>query len=276
MNVVALHGLKGGVGTTTVVANLAAAIHSLNRPVLAIDLCAQNNLRLHFAMGLSDNSGFATQVRDHQPWHQAAYVTQTGIQFLPFGQDDYDGGIAAMENLMQKNPFWLENWLEQLDLPEETWVLLDCPIFPSPYNHAGMAVANTSILVLNPESLSYTALHGSNRTRYLEFGDELNQLLLLNRYCPAIELERDITSLLKADFDHALLPITIHRDESLRESLAYKKTVIEAAPASQSAQDFSLAALWLTSRADKLRDIRKQQASDELQIVEKEAEQETP
>lgn len=258
MNVVALHGLKGGVGTTTVVANLAAAIQSLNRPVLAIDLCAQNNLRLHFAMPLNDGSGFATQVRDHQPWHQAAYCSTSGVQFLPFGQDDFDAGVAAMEHLMQKDPFWLEQWLEKLDLPEDAWVLLDCPIFPSPYNAAGMAVADTSILVLNPETLSYTALHGSNRARYLDFGDDNNQLLLLNRYCPAIDLEKDITSLIKSDFEDALIPITIHRDESLREALAYKKTVLDAAPASQSSQDFSLVALWLTSRADKIKELKLQ------------------
>ena len=255
MNIVAVHGLKGGVGTTTIVANLAAAINSLNRPVIAIDLCAQNNLRLHFAMDLNDSNGLASQIRDHQPWQNAAYVSQAGVQFLPFGHDDYDACVAAMETMMHKSPFWLEQWLEKLDVSPDTWILLDCPIFPSPYNAAALAVADTSILVLNPETLSYTALHGSNRARYLDFGDEQNQLLLLNRYCPAIELERDITSLIKSDFEHALIPITIHRDESLRQSLAFKKTVIECAPASQSAQDFSLAALWLTSRADKLKEI---------------------
>ena len=258
MNIVAIQGLKGGVGTTTVVANLAAAIHSLNRPVLAIDLCAQNNLRLHFAMDLHDDRGFACQIRDHQPWYKAAYISHAGVQFLPFGHDVYDACVAAMETLMDTSPFWLEQWLNELDIDPDTWILLDCPIFPSPYNAAGMAVANTSILVLNPETLSYTALHGSNRARYLDFGDELNQLLLLNRYCPSIELERDITSLIKSDFEDALIPITIHRDESLRQSLAFKKTVIDSAPASQSAQDFSLAALWLTSRADKLKERKAQ------------------
>lgn len=258
MNIVAVHGLKGGVGTTTIVANLAAAINSLNRPVIAIDLCAQNNLRLHFAMELNDPNGFASQIRDHKPWQDAAYASHSGVQFLPYGHDDYDACVAAMENLMHQSPFWLEQWLEKLDVSPDTWILLDSPIFPSPYNAAAMAVADISVLVLNPETLSYTALHGSNRARYLDFGDDKNQLLLLNRYCPAIELERDVTSLIKSDFEHALIPITIHRDESLRQSLAFKKTVIECAPASQAAQDFSLAALWLTSRADKLKEIRLQ------------------
>jgi cellulose biosynthesis protein BcsQ len=61
--------------------------------------------------------------------------------------------------------------------------------------------------------------------------------------------------LIKTDFEQHLLPITIHRDENLREAFVFKKPVLECAPASQSAQDFSLAALWLTARQAHLADL---------------------
>ncbi len=265
MNIVAIHGLKGGVGTTTIVSNLAAAINAQSQPVLAIDLCSQNSLRLHFGMALQNENGFASQIAHHRPWHEAGYQSYNGVNFLPFGQDQDNKCINAIELYIRNHPNWLNDWLSTLDMPENTWVLLDCPLHPSPFHQDALKIADISLLVVNPEMLSYTCLHAPNRPRHLYLNSEQNQLMLLNRYCPSIDLERDITSLIKTDFAASLLPITIHRDEHLREAFAFKKSVIDAAPASQSAQDFSLAAFWLTARQAKLAQKREEEET-ELQL----------
>ena len=95
MNVMTLQGLKGGVGTTTVTANLAAAINAQGLPVLVIDLSPQNSLRLHFSMDINDARGISTQIQAGLPWHEAAYVNENGVTFVPFGQDVGDEAINA-------------------------------------------------------------------------------------------------------------------------------------------------------------------------------------
>lgn len=48
MPVIALQGMRGGIGTTSVTAALAWAFQQLGESVLAIDCSADNLLRLHF------------------------------------------------------------------------------------------------------------------------------------------------------------------------------------------------------------------------------------
>ena len=52
---------KGGVGKTTLAANIADALRRQGRRVLAMDFDPQNTLRLHFGVGLSDTAGFMTE-----------------------------------------------------------------------------------------------------------------------------------------------------------------------------------------------------------------------
>ena len=252
MHILCVQGVKGGVGTTTVAANLAAAMHAQGLPTLVIDLCAQNSLRFHFDMPLEDYNGFAVQLMNGLGWHQGAYQSHSGIHFLPFGQDDEDRCVSTFQTYVQTHPDWLERWLAQLDWPEEGWVLFDCPVFPSKITEAALALADTNLLVANPDTLCFTELHSPNYVRHTRAHNNDVQWLLINRYCPSISLERDIVSLLKTDFADILLPITIHRDENLREALAYKQPVLAVSPTCQSTQDFSLLALWLTARQARL------------------------
>ena len=50
MPVVAVIGAKGGVGKTTLAANLSTSLAEAGHPVLAIDLDPQNALRFHLAL----------------------------------------------------------------------------------------------------------------------------------------------------------------------------------------------------------------------------------
>ena len=93
-----------------------------------------------------------------------------------------------------------------------------------------MAVSDICALVVNPDSLCFTELHSPNFEHHTKLHIHDEQWLILNRYCPSIDLERDITSLIKTDFQSSLLPVTIHRDESLREAFAFKQPVIDCAP----------------------------------------------
>src|SRR5476649_3028479 len=86
MSVIALQGIRGGTGTTSVTAALAWALSQLGEKVLAIDFSAANLLRLHFAMPYDSPRGWATAERAGLGWQQGALRYNSRLDFLPFGQ----------------------------------------------------------------------------------------------------------------------------------------------------------------------------------------------
>lgn len=59
---------KGGVGKTTVAANLSYALARSGIKVLAIDFDVQNALRLHFGVPLSDGRGYVAKSMENPDW----------------------------------------------------------------------------------------------------------------------------------------------------------------------------------------------------------------
>ena len=71
MPIVALSGLRGGVGTTSVTAALAWALNRLGERTIAVDFSPHNQLCTHFNTPLTHARGWA---------HSAQ------LDFIPFGQ----------------------------------------------------------------------------------------------------------------------------------------------------------------------------------------------
>ena len=66
MKILAVMSLKGGVGKTTVAANLAEAFACAGHfPVVAVDLDPQNGLAWHFDSGLAQETGLAETAVHH-------------------------------------------------------------------------------------------------------------------------------------------------------------------------------------------------------------------
>ncbi|MGL4600174.1 MAG: cellulose synthase operon protein YhjQ/BcsQ [Plesiomonas sp.] len=125
MPVIAIQGIRGGCGATTVAAGLAAALQNLNYPVLLWDLSPNNLLGQHLGLPFSEPTGWANALVQDQPWHHAAFTTEhAGIQLLPFGLID---NIQALSSLPTN---WLAKSLSRLDLPNNSWVILDTPLHP--------------------------------------------------------------------------------------------------------------------------------------------------
>ncbi|MGL5603882.1 MAG: cellulose synthase operon protein YhjQ/BcsQ, partial [Plesiomonas sp.] len=125
MPVIAIQGIRGGCGATTVAAGLAAALQSLNYPVLLWDLSPNNLLGQHLGLPFSEPTGWANAMTQEQPWHHAAFTTEhAGLQLLPFGLIN---NIQALNSLPED---WLSKALARLDLPRNSWVILDTPLYP--------------------------------------------------------------------------------------------------------------------------------------------------
>jgi cellulose biosynthesis protein BcsQ len=64
---------KGGVGKTTLAANVASGLSRAGQKVIALDLDPQNTLRLHFGVALSDRNGFTHRLLQQSDWRASLY-----------------------------------------------------------------------------------------------------------------------------------------------------------------------------------------------------------
>ncbi len=245
MKVVSVTGISGGVGATTVVAQLAATLSARGRRVIAFDFSPQNTLRLHFGMQWEDSNGIVPQVLSGKPWNEAAYRCENGVDFLPFGKCD-EQSVAGFDRLLQQNPNWLSSRLDELDADDDTCVLIDCPRAGYTLRSQAHALSDLILVVLEADTLSYAALSES-RTGFAP-GDAEKVIYLLNGFDPTLALDHDIAKLLRVEQGARLCSVAIHRDESVRETLASKLSLDAYAPHSQAAGDFAALSTWLVAK----------------------------
>ena len=89
---------KGGVGKTTLAANIADALRRDGRRVLAMDFDPQNTLRLHFGVPLNDHAGFLTELPKRPDWRALTRQTASGVMLLPHGAIDIRGALGLSTN----------------------------------------------------------------------------------------------------------------------------------------------------------------------------------
>lgn len=243
MNVVAIKGGGGGVGVTTIVAQLTAQLTAQHRRTLAFDFSPSNVLRLHFGMPWSDDTGLAPQVLSGKPWHEAAFRSAGAIDFVPFGR--VNGGMTTSDfsAFLNRDKEWFANRIKELDMPPDSLVICDCPADEEILQAQVMSTARLALVVVAPDAISYASATIAVETALSQGAGEV--FLLLNGFDSTRALDRDISLLLHNESRHRFVPVTIHRDEHLREAVACKQTVLEYAPASRAAYDFDALAAWL-------------------------------
>lgn len=235
MPVIALQGVRGGIGTTSITAALAWALQQLGEPVLAIDLSPDNLLRLHFNTPFELNRGWARAELDSASWQQGAMRYCKKLDFLPFGQ------LSTPERLKvrQQGSEHLQRWpdyLAQLRASEHyRWILLDIPAGDDPQIEQQLALADQVFLLLSPDANCHARLH----QQPLPTGCHL----LINHYSSASPLQQDLHQLWLQTLP-GLLPLVIHRDEALAEAMAVKQPLGEYRPESLAADEVLTLANW--------------------------------
>lgn len=94
---------KGGVGKTTLAANLAWALARAGSKVLALDFDVQNALRLHFGVPLSDERGYVAKALELHDWSQCVLSAGSNIFVLPYG-DVSDAQRQAFDERLSPRP----------------------------------------------------------------------------------------------------------------------------------------------------------------------------
>lgn len=233
MPIIALQGIHGGIGTTSITAALAWALQELNQSVLAIDFSPDNLLRLYFNMPFEQSQGWACN--PGKLWQDTILSYTSLLDFLPFGTIATEQQVQLTTEL-KNTPHFCRGCLSQLlAVTNYNWILLDLPAGDSPFAQQGLLLTDHIFLIINPDTNCHVRLHQQKSPRHCHF--------LINKYVPLSPLQQDLTELWQQTLDR-LLPTVIHHDEAFAETLAVKQPLGKYKPHSLAAEDILNLANW--------------------------------
>jgi cellulose synthase operon protein YhjQ len=221
MNTVALQGIRGGVGTTSIVAGLAWAAREQGARVLAVDLCPDNLLGIHLSLPHDEAAGWRQLSDPAREWRSALHPYESGLDLLAYGYQP-NGNQSKVCSL---------DWLQTIDGYD--LLLLDVPL------DAALTLPCRRLTVVNADANSHVRLY-----RRAWVADER---LLVTQFTSRRALQQDLLDLWSA----AGLPqLTqrLHRDEAMAEAMAAKQPVGRYAPTSLIAHELDALALWCLMR----------------------------
>ncbi len=218
-------GLVGGAGTTTVMANAAAALASVGKRVVLAD---RGPSLLPFYFGgrsfRSSPASFVPRGAHAGPIHLAT------------------GPADAVSDE------WLLRGVAEFQYDADL-VLLNGAAAGSSEGRQWTARAANLVFLLTPSPASLLRLPGAlDEFRRLN-GNRKPPSLLLNQFDPRSGLHAEIRSSLSKQFGEHLLPFVIRRDEAYPHCLAAGGSVAELMPESEAAADIQDLIEWIRNNA---------------------------
>jgi cellulose synthase operon protein YhjQ len=225
---------KGGVGKTTLTANLADALRRRGGRVLAMDLDPQNALRLHFGVPLADHAGFGPELARGGSWRGHIRQTPAGVSLLPHGTVGMAEALT-LANALERMPERLTGPLRELLADPSLIVVADLPPGPSRALDLIAPLSDMVMIVLLADAYGAALLPEIDTGRFLGLGGlhgpQPGRLrLVLNQVDYGSRLSRTVAEALARHLGPRLLG-AITREDSVAEALAAQQLVLEAAPA---------------------------------------------
>ncbi|EPF12984.1 MULTISPECIES: cellulose biosynthesis protein BcsQ [Cedecea] len=231
---------KGGVGKTTVTANLAWALARAGSKVLAIDFDVQNALRLHFGVPLSDGRGYVAKAGESSDWSQSVLTAGGNIFVLPYG-DATEAQRLDFEQRLANDSHFLQRGLGTLLNYPGLVIIADFPPGPNPALKAVSRLADLHLITLLADTASLSLLPQIENHRLT--GEPLNNRLghyfVVNQSDSRRHISRDVTAFMQQRLGDSLLGV-INRDESVAEANASQQSIFDFSPVSAAAFDIEL------------------------------------
>lgn len=246
MQVITLMSAKGGVGKTTLAANLAHGLHRRGYRTLAVDLDPQNALRLHLGMDAADTSGFIREGLSRN----VLFTSPHGVYFAPFGDVQADD-LTLFEAFLAENPEWLARSITALEPLGFDYVILDTSPGPNVFLNQALATTSTALMVVLADAASYATVpqafelierHAKPNPRYRESFVVINQQPVNGR------LGHQVRSALANDREIPLAPVSVHRDSRVGMAMAYQQPVVQYAPSAMVSLDIEYLVDWLVDQ----------------------------
>lgn len=245
---------KGGVGKSTLAANVAYELSKAGWRVLALDLDPQNALRLHFGVSLHDADGFMHTLPTQPNWRTVMMRTPSGVNVLPYGTTDMKTALSVSHRLGDHPDLLGEPIADMLAQPGVV-VVIDTEPGPSASLAAILPIVDLLVTILLVDSMS-TALvpsidsgraYGVDWTKRGAAEGPRNQTFVLNQFDPRTRLGPVIAQGLSRHVGDRLLGL-VHRDEHVAEAAAAQKLVGDYSPMAQASFDIRRIAQAISAR----------------------------
>ena len=249
MNIVAIVSAKGGVGKTTLCANLAVALRLSGREIVVVDLDPQNALHYHLGLDLARSPGSARVSLQGGSLADACIVGQQGVLLVPYGAVQ-ESERQHFEQVLDSRPHWVEESLSQLGLSADAIVLLDTPPGPSVYLRQALVAADLVLVAMLADAASYATLplmENLIETYCRGRPGFLDHAYIINQANQARQLSRDVAQVMRLHMGHRIAGV-VHQDQAVGEALACGQSVLEYDPQCQGAADIVSTADWIINR----------------------------
>lgn len=243
MQIIAFISGKGGVGKTTLTANIAVALAQHKKRVLLIDLDPQNALRLHLGMDPDDIAGLVRE--GIAPG--SLFDSPFDVKFIPFGRV-CESDLLAFETELKRNPRWVADGVETLSADSFDFVLLDTPPGPTIYLQQALRAAHRALVVVLADAASYATIPKmTSLLRQYTDGrsDFAGMHFLINQMPTAGKLGHQVRTALFADHARTMVPVAIHKDNQVSQALAFERPVLKFEPSCKASLDIQYVANWL-------------------------------
>ena len=251
MKKIAIVSAKGGVGKSTVSANLGMALFRTGLPVLGVDLDPQNALNLHFGSRNDSLDGISRATLEASNWRDTVHQVDAGLAVLPYGIVN-ENDRHQFESFLANDPTWLQRSLDNLPLSQDTVVVIDTPPGPSVYLQQALTAAQLVIVVTLADAASYATLPQmeklihtfcSPRADFIDYGYLVNQFDANRALC------NDVVLTMREQLPNKTIGL-VQFDQNVGEALAYGKTLMEYKTDSPAYHDFLAWTSWILKHAN--------------------------
>ncbi|WP_348945400.1 ParA family protein [Chitinibacter sp. FCG-7] len=240
MTVIAVFNQKGGVGKTTVTANLAATLVQNGIAPLVIDLDPQAHLTATWGLNPKSNQTMYRFYQGTSPLTDLIQTSGPGIHFIPSHLE-----LARVDSQLGKHRDHL--WRLKLALEAEmlagsgTPIIIDCSPMLGVLSFSALLAAD---LILIPVAAEYLALNGACMLERTLFGLEKfdrrrERRYLVNRFKEGHETHEKVRAQLQKHFPRELLNTIIHENDDIMAAVGDNLDVFSYAPDSSAGTDFS-------------------------------------
>lgn len=232
MALMALQGIRGGVGTSSLCAGLGWALSALGEQVLLIDGSPVSQLGMHFNLPVQAEQGWMQALCHGGDWLQSARRYPQGPDLLPYGQLSASASAAVQDStiaapLLAALPALRGRY---------GWIIFDLPAESAPWHTALYAQLDGLLGVITPDANCHLRLSQQRFPAATRF--------LINQFNANSRLQQDLHQLWMASLN-PLIPLLIHRDEALAEALMMKQPVGEYRPHALVSEELTTLANWL-------------------------------